>query len=263
MLIDRSLSTWATRDALFAGVLGATLAATSHLVTFVVAIAAAMLIALRIPTDRPTDRRRAVACAADFVLPFLWLVPLYVVLAQAFVGVAKDYRFFHELTWATAWNQIEFLYRDLPVVWRYLFALAVSAPIVFGTRRNNALWRVASTSLGAIVVALLVTRGGRLLYFLTPYAGLGLALWLTGFPAWLNRRAPSLATESVRSVVAAILIVTALVQVNTGLDFFRSQRAYYGILTPDLVAGIEAVRDSTDPIDVLAVPSLDNAPFGR
>ena len=261
MLLDRLLRTWITRDALLLGVTAAALVATSHFITSVVAIAAITLIALRLPETTLPTPRRLLACLGLSILPMLWLVPLYVALIGAFGGGSRDFRFFNELTWSELREQVEFIYRDLPWVWRPLIVAAVTAPLVFFRQRNTELWRLTTSLLVAIVAILLVTREGRFVYFLTPYSVLGLGLWLHHGPGRLRVR--QWTKDGATAVVLSVVLIVSLAQIDSGVDFFREQRGYYGVLTPELVTGIETVGKTTTPDEVLAVTSLNDAPFGR
>ena len=261
VLLDRLLETWTNRDALALGIAATALMATSHFIAAVVAIAAITLIASRLPETTAPPPRRLFTCMGLSILPMLWLVPLYIALIGAFGSGSRDFRFFNELTWSELREQVEFIYRDLPWVWRPLIVAAVTAPLVFFRHRKTELWRLTTSLLVAIVTILLLTREGRFIYFLTPYSVLGLGLWLHHGPSRLRVRRWT--HDGVTAVALGVVLIAALAQIDSGVDFFREQRGFYGVLTPELVAGIETVEQTTTPDTVLAVTSLNDAPFGR
>ncbi|MCH7583759.1 MAG: hypothetical protein IH941_01200 [Acidobacteria bacterium] len=263
ILVDRVLSTWESRDALAAGFTLAALMATSHFITSAVGLGVIALVILRLPELNRPSASRMLRCIVLVLLPTLWLVPLYLVLISAFAGVSREFSFFNELTWSGLWDQIEFLYRDLAWLWRVLVASAVVAPIFFLRHRATPLWRLTTSMLLAIVGILALTREGRFVYLLTPYTALGVSLWVAHGPARVARMVRGWTQRGVTAAALSALLIAALIQIDTGKDFFRNQRSYYGVLTPDLVAGIEYVKDTTSPDTVLAVTSLNDAPLGR
>ncbi len=263
VLVDRVLSTWESRDALAAGFTLAALMATSHFITSAIGLGVIALVILRLPKLNRPSAQRVLRCTALVLLPTLWLVPLYLALVSAFAGVSREFSFFNELTWSGLWDRIEFLYRDLAWLWRVLVASALIAPVFFWRHRDTPLWRLTTSMLLAIVGILALTREGRFVYLLTPYTALGVALWLAHGPARVAGVVRGWTQRGVAAAALSALLVAALIQIDTGEDFFRNQRGHYGVLTPDLVAGIEYVKDTTSPDTVLAVTSLNDAPFGR
>jgi len=269
VLFDRFLRTWSTRHALAAGVALMAVLATSHFVGAVVVLASgAMLVAgwlLRLGSAPGWWRR--VGRLGLVLLPSAWLVPLYWSLARVYGGDSARVAAPNRLTWSNLLERVEFLYRDTPWLWRFLLPLAIVAPVVLWRRRRTPLWRVMSALLTTIVVLIAVTREDRFLYFLTPLAALGLALWMargleslrvgSGDAADSGRPARAIAAAGVAILVAALGF-----QAVRSTQFFRLQREYYGILTPGLVSGIRFLRDSSAPDAVVAVTSLNDAPLG-
>lgn len=269
VLFERTTRTLSRRTALATGLVTAALLGTSHFVAAPFALGFAFLLVignLRTVTwrGRLPDVLR---CGFLVIAPSVVLIPLYLSLFQAFVGVSREFAFFTPLSWRSLWDSIEFLYRDFAWVWRVVLGLAIAGPFVLRRYSFDPLWKVATAQLLAIMVMLAATREARFVYMLTPYGGIGLALWLrhaTAFPA--TPRVASGATTRHRylgPVAIATTVVIGLAQISTGVGFFREQRGYYGILTPELVSGIEEVRRTTDSDAVLVVTSLNDAPLGR
>ena len=269
ILFDRFLRTWDGRRALASGLAFMVLLATSHFVGSAVVVAAAVMVvqALARPVGPRPRWPQVVVCSGVLLLPVLWLIPLYLSLLQAVGGFSTEFKFFTQLTWANLFEHIEFLYRDFPWLWRLLLPVTVIAPALFVRNHRTPLWRVTSSFLVAIIATTAVAREARILYLLTPFSALGLALWVVHGPdrfrLWAgNRFDKNWPSRNIAAVTLVALLAIAGVQASTGLAFFGSQRVSYGLLTPELVSGIEAVRESSEPGDVLAVTSLRDAPLG-
>ena len=265
--LDRMLRTWSPRDALGAGLAFAGVLATSHLIAAVALIAGLALTIATIGRRRPRNSLKAtITSLALFAVPSLWLIPVYISLLGAFTGTARAVPFFSQTEWSTVLDQVEFLYRDSPWLWRTLFGLAVVALPVFARHRSTTLWRVSASTISAIVVAVAVTRESRFLYVLTPFTALGLALWSTHASEvarrYLGRSRPDQRARRVATGFLVLLLAGGAWQIAVGLEFFESQRATYGVLTPDLVRGFEIVAESTTANDTLAITSLNDAPIG-
>ncbi len=269
ILFDRFLRTWDWRRALASGLAFMALLATSHFVGSAVVVAAAVMVvqALARPVGPRPRWPQVVVGSGVLLLPVLWLIPLYLSLLQAVGGFSTEFKFFTQLTWANLFEHIEFLYRDFPWLWRLLLPVTVIAPALFVRNHRTPLWRVTSSFLVAIIATTAVAREARILYLLTPFSALGLALWVVHGPdrfrLWAgNRFDKNWSSRNIAAVTLVALLTIAGVQASTGLAFFGSQRVSYGLLTPELVSGIEAVRESSEPGDVLAVTSLRDAPLG-
>ncbi len=264
--LDRMLRTWERRDALIAGLLFMGILATSHFVAALALIAGLVIALLVITRERPPGPRQTITALALFAAPSVWLIPVYSTLAGAFTNSARGVTFFNETTGSTLFDQIEFLYRDAPWLWRSLLVLAIVALPLFLKHRNTPLWRITAATITGIVVAVALTRESRFLYLLTPFTVMGLALWTTHFGeiSWrlLRLRTPAQHRGRVAAGVFAALVLAGVWQAAVGLEFFESQRATYGVLTPELARGIELVAEATEPGETLAVTSLNDAPFG-
>jgi hypothetical protein len=262
LMFDSMLRSWTRRDALLAGVALAALLSTSHFIAAVVAIAIVALLLMRLLERNLPPLRDVLRGFGLMVLPILWLVPLYATLLDAFSSAGRDFRFFNELTASTFWDQLEFLYRDLAWVWRPLIVAALLAPLAL-MRHRSSLWRTTTALTLAVVLILLVTREGRFIYFITLTTAMGVALWARHGPAELAKRIPRGNAARIGAIGLTCLLLVTLIQIDSGAHSFHEQRGYYGVLTPDLLIGIESVAATTTPDAVLAVTSLNDAPFGR
>lgn len=265
--VDRLARTWRRGDAFVAGVVLAVLLATSHLIGSVAALAAVLILLIGYVApgaDRP--RLRTVPSALGWlVLPSLWLLPLYGTLVRQVIFNPNGYRSLTHLSWGNLLDRIQFVFRDLAVVWWPLLIVVLATPFLLFARRHHALWRIATALLAATTVLTAVTREGRYLYVLTVIAGLYAGLWLMHAAelagVGLGGPLPHLLDTRVAVALAAVVAILA-VQIAGGLSFFRQQRDFYGILSPDLVKGIEQVTEATPPDSVMAVTSLRDAPLG-
>jgi hypothetical protein len=137
------------------------------------------------------------------------------------------------------------------------------------------------SALVAVVAGSVLSREARFLYFLPLVCVLAVALWLAEVvespdeapaiaddpfapaPAVADpgrRRTPSPAPLARWALV--VLVALAAVQAVTGLRYFRDQRDFYGILTPDTFAALEWLRAETPPDTVVGVSTVDDAPVG-
>ena len=114
-----------------------------------------------------------------------------------------------------------------------------------------------------MVLILLVTREGRFIYFVTLTTSMGIALWARHGPSELAARIPRSNAARIGAIGLTGLLIVTMLQVDSGTHSFHEQRGYYGVLTPDLLIGIESIAATTTPDTVLAVTSLNDAPFGR
>jgi hypothetical protein len=263
VLYDRLLRTWRARDALIAGVALMAVLATSHFIGLVVVVAMIGVFAASLirPSDSAASPMTRFARLGVMVLPSLWLAPLYWSLARAFD--ARTTASPNPLTWSSLLDRIEFLYRDAPWLWRVLLVAGLAAPLLLVQRHKTPLWRLTAALFATTTALVAVTREGRFLYMLTPTVGLAFGLWAQELG---TRAEPRKAGRGVaRAAVTAttvILLGGVLMQGVRSSDFFGDQRRYYGILTPELVGGLEYLRSSTDSGAVVAVPSLGNATLG-
>ncbi len=269
VLFDRLLRTWSPRHALGSGLALMGILATSHLIGAVALLAVVLMLSAGIawPLGPIPGRWHRAGLLGLVLLPSLWLAPLYWSLARAFAGGSGGGASPNRLAWSNLLERIEFLYRDTPWLWRILLPLAVIAPFVLWRRHRTALWRLTAALLVATVLLTAVTREDRFLYLLTPLAALGAGLWIDRgreLPASTAHRS-SRSKSRVRVTAGAMLVIMVgalAFQFVRSTQFFEQQRQHYGILTPGLVAGIEHLRESTEPEDTVAVTSLRNAPLG-
>lgn len=269
VLFDRFLTTWSIRHALASGVAVMSVLATSHFVgaALVVAAATLLVLGLRRPVDPVPNGWQRAGRLGLVLLPSAWLAPLYWSLTRAYGGDSATVASPNQLTWSNLFERVEFLYRDTPWLWRFLLPLAIAAPFLLWRYHRTALWRAVSALLATTVLLIAVTREDRFLYFLTTVTALGLALWMVRGLESLRGGSSDAAPSGRRTRAIAVFGVGILVaaigfQAVRSTEFFRSQREYYGILTPGLVSGIEYLRESSAPDAVVAVPSLNNAPLG-
>jgi len=269
ILFDRFLRTWSLRHALAGGLTVMAVLATSHMVSAAVGLAAgAMLVAALIwpPSPAPPGWRQI--CRLSLVLlPSLWLAPLYWTLARAFGGNSSVAASPNHLTWSNLVERLEFLFRDTPWMWWLLLPLALCAPVILWRRHRTPLWRVMCGLLAASIVLAAATREQRYFYLLTPVTALGLALW-TAWVAELLRSGSGTEARARRPSRAAaatgvvLLVAAVTLQFVRGTEFFEHQRDHYGILTPGLVEGIRYLGEASNPGEVVAVTSLNNAALG-
>jgi hypothetical protein len=269
VLFDRLLRTWQWRHALASGLAFMAVLATSHLISLIVGGAAIALVVLALTQSvkAPASWGQRVTVLLLLAMPSVWLIPLYWRLAATTTFGAAEPFSPNRLTWSDLLGQVEFLYRDSPWLWRILLPLAIIAPFLFWRRWHEPLWRVTSALLVATVLATAIAREGRLLYLLTLIAALGVGLWTTrGLEALQTGvRTVSKPAGSLRRIVVAglaLLLAGVVFQFVRSTQFFEQQRQHYGILTPELVDGIEYLAESTDRRDTVAVTSLANAPLG-
>jgi hypothetical protein len=266
--VDRWLRSWSNGAALTAGALYALVMAVSHFVALTVAIAivAMVLMAVASPSCDTWDWRRRARSLAVFVVPLLPLFPLYLTLGKAYFGTEQSITRAGQFAWSELVDQIEFLYRAFPWLWRTAFTAALVAPVLALSRRETPLWRMLSSLLIAVVAMTVLSREGRFLYFMTVVAGFGIALWIEAFSISAVREqvVAAAGTWSRRLTVGSTILLLAVCmwQLQAGLRFFEMQRNHYGVLNPGLVTAIDYVAGNSAPTDVVAIPSLQDAPIG-
>ncbi len=239
VLLDRVLRNWRWGDAVAGGITFMTVFATSHMIGLIVAAAALALQgpALLQEGGVPAGWRRRVAAFALVTLPSVWLIPLYWSLATSSTLGSSAPSSPNRLTWSNLLEQVEFLYRDSPWLWRILLPLGILAPLILWRRWRTPLWRVTTALLLATLSVTAVYREARFLYLLTLVAALGLAAWVMRGLEVLRTDADATADSGrpLRVVAAAgLVILTAGVgfQFLRSTQFFQQQRDHYAILTP-------------------------------
>ncbi len=267
LLFDQLVRTWSRRDALGAGLALMLMLATSHLIASVAIAASIVIVAIGLVSQsgsRPGIGKIANR-AGIAVLPSLWLVPLYITLTRQIILDDNGFRHLTGLKWGNLADRIDFLFRDLSLVWWPLLALVLVTPLLLIARRHLSLWRIPTALLIATAVLTAVTREGRYLYVLTVIAGLSLGLWVTVVAGRIRFDLVGHLPTGLKLRAILGLAFTAIIlaiQVVGGVSFFRTQRSFYGSLDQDLVTAIEFVAATTSPNDTIGVPSLRDAPLG-
>lgn len=239
------------------GLAGLALGATSHLVFAMTVAAATVMAAARFlsPVPRPTRANvtRAAAVWARAAAPSLLLAPLYLDLAGT-VGssVAERGRTQSFAEFVTA---VEFVSREMPLLWRPAIVLALLVPAVLYRQRRHPLW-LLTTGLATVLVGVAVSNPEPRFAYLVPLlvtSALGLLAATVRPPAALKWRA------GLRAAAAGGLAATVV----GGLTVFPAQIQYYGSLVPDGTSqALAALRANSDPTDVVAVPPVRGLPFG-
>lgn len=262
LLLDRFILEGGVKSALILGTFLALLVGASHFTLSVAAVSAVILLLLNAPL-LGSAWRRLLAHAPLIVGPSLVFLPIYRKLAVSAFGVSSEYRELNQISWDTFVPSVEFLYRDLPWLWRPILVLAVVAPVALAHRRD-ALWRLTSSISGGAVLLIVVLGEPRYLYML-PVAG-GLALGL--LTRTLLKSGRHVSEESLRHnrqpafYVVWSLVALSLIQVVTGLVFFREQQRFYAVVTPGVQEAISYVARQDRALDLIALPSLNDAPLG-
>ena len=265
---DRWISSGRSFDAALTGLLAMAMLATTHFIGLAFCVAGLVVLAFGIPRLR-RHQRAWTAWAGDtllIVIPAMWLIPLYVGLFGASFGGTESFRFLNQLTGENLIERVEFLYRDFPALWRIVLPITLVTPLVLWRRRSSPVWRVLVAVLVSSAGLAWVTRESRFLYLATLAAALASVLWFQAVQGVLQGRSeprPAAARRRWgRSVVALVITGVLAWQLIGGLVFFREQREFYGVLTPGLFEGLEAVRDDTASDATVAVAWVRDAPVG-
>lgn len=256
--LHRCLSLGRTLAALAAGVLLALLMATSHFVSLVAVVAAVVLVVLHLSGTWPISRRATAATARQLLLvsiPCLPLVPLYLAMARALSGSGSNSSPLH-LTWDNLAADVAHVFRGAAWFWGLALAVMVATPVVLHRRGREGLWAISTSLLCSAILLMAATREPRYLYILPPVAMLSLGLWVVEHQQ--SPLLPSAYNRWMAGAVGAALVAQAI----AGLAMFPSQREFYGILTPGVVAGISWLRAETKPSDLVAVAPVNDAPLG-
>lgn len=262
---DRFLDTRQRRDAVAAGgLLGLALAVT-HFVA-AIAMGAALLMAayhLCRATVRH-DWRLIVRRIWPIPLICAPLVPIYWRLAGGIGGSVVDGPANQGSVWRDLVDNIEFLYRDFPLLWRVLIFALPAAAVVLIDQHTTRAWRVTVAWFVSSMFAQIVLDT-RAVYMLPSAAVLAAGLWLSDqdrVRAAVTRQSARFVVRALSISATALLVVALAVQMNRGIAFFEAQRNYYGALDTDLVDAISWTRRETPRNAVVAMPSLQNAPVG-
>lgn len=263
-MLDGHLRSPGRRGALAAGAALAAVLATSHFVGAIVLAGAVVLLLLhRSPSLVRSGGAAGVSARASrrhlalVALPSLVLVPLYVAMATSMGAGYGSRPAGVRVTLSSLLADLEFVYREAPLVWRPLVALAVLTPLLAGPLRRRPSWAVATSLVVAVAVVLVGTGEPRALYLLpvaaVASAGFWTEAWSTG-----GARPGRAATAVLAAGFVAVLGVVSL----RGLDLFSAQRSFYQVLAPGVVEGIDWLRANSTRGDLVAVASVDGAPLG-
>ena len=246
--LDRHVSGGGVGSIAGASVLFALLSATSHFITILAACSAVVLVVIRVVQNRraePVVLRRALLGSLLVPLLSLPFLPVYRTLLTASLGNGGGVDPL-QLDTANLLANLDFLYRDFALFWRLALTLALVTPIVLSHRRRTRLWALTTSMLAGTMAVALVTREPRTLYALPLPAMLAIAAWMTevsGHPH-LGR---------LRKGLDGLLIGALAIQSVLGLHFFRLQRDYYGVVSPETVGAFDWLDDNTASDATIAV----------
>jgi len=237
--------------------------AISHFVSAVtVVIVGLMLVSVAVRNWNPTWRRDVMAIAPLMILPSVWLVPLYLKLTHAIVVNPVEFSALNDLTWRSGFARLNGLNDGFGALWRVLIPLTVLTPAMTWSIRRKSVWLLSTSLLVVTVALLLITREARFLYLVPLAVAAGVATWLNYLKTlrlWLME---SRRVDAVRAGLGILVGAVLAAQLLVGLGIFQRQRDFYGVLTPGIVAAIEAADADTDGDQVIAVPSLNDVPAG-
>jgi hypothetical protein len=254
---DQALRRRTIAAGLASGVLLGLITATSHLiVVYAVLVGLLILVAhLALVVPHAGSWRRLMAVVAMGVLPSLAFVPLYLRLASTvLMNVAGRASPSSLAVWL---DDLEFIYREAPILWRALLVAGGMAILLLVSRRRETLWLLpTSMLLGALVMARLANEP-RFLYMLQPAAILAIGLWLGDLRSFGRQ-----AFRVTRGAAGVALALAVVAQATLGLAFFPQQRAYYGVLRPGTVIAIRWLTETTPKEAVIAVSRVGEPPLG-
>lgn len=245
--LDALVRSWSWRRfAVVAGLVFAVLA-TSHFAAAVAAVAALIIVGANAVVRPWRDLPALVAKLALLALVALPLLPVYLALAAAFAGESGQLAN-AGFGPADALDQLRFLGRELTWLWMPLLVGTTATPVLLLGARDQLLWRLVTALVAASWVLALVSGEDRFLYALAGTSPLALGAWLgvlaeaeEDLPRWFQR------------ALAGVLGLLTLGAVVAGLDFFRGQQHYYQVLSPQIVDGLDWVRQETGTDSQLAV----------
>jgi MFS family permease len=233
------------------------LGATSHLVLAEAAAGAVAMTLLRLLSPLPRVTWRSVlslaAVYARAVAPCLLLVPLYLRLSATVGDSFAERRESQPL--AEMLQAVDAVVRELPQLGRPATVFALLLPVVLWRERHRPLWLVTAALALLLAAVATVSPEPRFAYLvpLLVVAALGL---LATSGRLVNRRVLRIAG----TVLAALAIGISGAR---GLAAFPDQVHYYGALVPDgTTRALDALRETTRPGDVVAVPPVRGQPFG-
>jgi hypothetical protein len=149
-------------------------------------------------------------------------------------------------------------------LWKLVFlALPLALVLLVGQRRTP-IWRVAGAGFVAAIVTMVLLGDARVVYVYPTFAVLGVAMLVIE----VQRRFRSVGARSPRrgkgatAVLAVAMVCTLVVHTSNGIDFFRIQRSYYGIVNPYIEESLGWVRDSTPSDALIATPAIKDGPWG-
>ena len=236
--------------------------ATTHFVSVVIVVVIGLILVSAVFRNwSPMWRRDIMTIAPVILLPSIWLVPVYLKLSHALILNPNEFSAFNDLTWRSGIVRLNGLNRGATALWRVLVPLAVASAMVWPLRRKP-VWRLSTSLLLATLALLLVTREARFLYLVPLVVATGVATWLkylTTLRPWLVEGRQ---VDAVRVGLSMLTAAVLVAQLLSGLSIFQRQRDFYGVLTPGIVTAIVAADADTAGNQIIAIPSLDDAPIG-
>lgn len=257
LLLDRYARSPGRGSALITGAALAVTLATSHFIGLVAIVAGSVLVALAFTSASGCGagaKRATLRWLPAIALPCLPLVPLYLSLTPMLTGLRTGRA--SDDVWAGVGSTARWLFRDLPAIWWPALGFAILAPLVLVRSRDDPLWRLATSLLMAVGILLVATGEPRHIYLVPVGIVTALALLLRDPP---GSPPPS---SAARRPFVAVLAAVFVAQSFTAVGLFPSQRDFYRVLTPGVVAGIVWLGSSTPEDAVVAVSPVRDAPFG-
>jgi hypothetical protein len=256
-LLDRALRAWRPGIAALGGLALAATLASSELIGAVAVVAAALLVVIHLLVlgSRPSTVRSLLIVAGLIVAPSLLLVPVYLQLLTA--------------VWATRGVKpargniavrdiLSFVYRDFPVLWFPMQALAVATPAVLWFRTRRPICLLAMVVTISTAVLLLGLRQIRFGYVAPESAVLGLAASFEVLGAVRSQ-----ARGALTAIAATALLPLLVYQYTASAQLFRGQVSFYQVIPGDWVPTLAYLRDQTPAGSLVAVgPDGQDRPTG-
>jgi hypothetical protein len=158
------------------------------------------------------------------------------------------------------------IYRDAPWLWKPALLFTALTPIVLvKSWRRSPLWAITTSLVVSLIVEGVVLGQSRLVYLAPVAVAFALVLWLQEL-AHLNAgiKLRSAGARRLFVPVAIALIMASVLYCSVqGLQFFPTQRAFYGAIEPPgTLAGLDWIRLHTPADALIAVAPENGSPFG-